>query len=64
MVNEMTLFQNIALLVNLMEEEMLSDDGGSDPVRWSVMKTLTKMAGEAAAENTSGTSSKIRKKLR
>ena len=60
----MTLFQNIALLVNLMEEEMLSDDGGSDPVRWSVMKTLTKMAGEAAAENTSGTSSKIRKKLR
>ena len=60
----MTVLQNIARLVNLMEEEMLSDDGGSDPVRWSVMKTLTKMAGEAAAENTSGTSSKIRKKFR
>ena len=30
-----------------MDDEVFSEDGGSDPVRLAVMRTLTKMAGEA-----------------
>ena len=34
---------------------MFSEDSGSEAVRLAVMKTLTKMAGEAGTEITTGT---------
>ena len=37
-----------------MDDEVFSEDGGSDSVRLAVMKTLTKMAGEVGKEATSG----------
>ena len=37
-----------------MDDEVFSEDGGSDPVRLAVMKTLTRMAGEVGKEVTSG----------
>ena len=47
--------QNVARIVNLMDDEVFSEDSGSEGVRLAVMKTLTKMAGEAGTEITSGT---------
>ena len=47
--------QDIARIVSLMDDEVFSEDGGSDPVRLAVMKTLTRMVGEAGKEEvTSG----------
>ena len=47
--------QKVARVVNLMDDEVFSEDSGSEAVRLAVMKMLTKMAGEAGREITSGT---------
>ena len=47
--------QKVARVVNLMDDEVFSEDSGSEAVRLAVTKTLTKMAAEAGREITSGT---------